>query len=587
MAFDLKIVGGTVVDGTGADRFAADIAVKDGKIVEIRRRGPGDAPLQGEAAQTIDATGKIVAPGFVDLHTHYDGQVSWDEVLEPSASHGVTTVISGNCGVGFAPVRPGTEEWLIALMEGVEDIPGTALSEGITWGWESYPQYLDVIGRRELAVDYGSQIAHGTVRAYAMGERGARNEAATPEDIAQMSAIVREAIEAGALGFSSSRTLAHRAMDGEPVPGTFAAEDELFALGRAVAAGGGAVFELAPQGAAGEDIIAPKKELEWMRRLGEEIDCALSFALIQVDADPNLWREQLDLSAAAHQAGSRLYPQVAARPFGMLLGFPGHHAFTHRPTYRRVKAECTRDELAVRLADPAVRAAILAEEDLPIDPTILFDGMFAFAQYSVDRLYALGEPPDYEPTEEHTVAAIARERGQDPLATMYDLMLEADAGAMLMMPLFNYADRNHDAIREMITHPAAVLGLSDGGAHCSMICDASYPTFLLTHWARDRHRGERLPLEYVIRKQSHDTAALFGLNDRGVIEVGKKADINVIDLEALTLHAPRMAYDLPAGGHRLIQGASGYDATIVSGVVTRRDGSDTGARPGRLVRGAR
>ena len=585
--FDLKIVGGTVVDGTGAPRFTAAVAVSGGKIVEVRRRSPSDPPLDGAAAETIDATGKIVAPGFVDIHTHYDGQVSWDDVLEPSSNQGVTTVISGNCGVGFAPVRPGSEQWLIELMEGVEDIPGTALSEGITWGWESYAEYLDVISRRELAVDYGSQIAHGTVRAYAMGERGARNEPATAEDIALMSRIVQEAVEAGALGFSSSRTLAHRAMDGEPVPGTFAAEDELFALGRALAAGGGAVFELAPQGAAGEDIVAPKIELEWMRRLGEEIDCALSFALIQVDADPNLWREQLDLSAAAHQAGSRLYPQVAARPFGMLLGFPGHHAFTHRPTYRRLKAECGREELAARLAQPAVRAAILAEEDLPMDPTVLFDGMFAFAQYAIDRLFVLGETPDYEPTDERTVAAIARQRGEDPLTTMYDLMLESNAGNMLMLPLFNYADRNHDAIREMMTHPAGVLGLSDGGAHCSMICDASYPTFLLTHWARDRHRGEKLPLEFLVRKQSHDTAQLFGLSDRGVIEVGKKADINVIDMDALTLHAPRMAYDLPAGGKRLVQGASGYSATIVSGVVTRRDGVDTGARPGRLVRGSR
>ena len=585
--YDMKIVGGTVVDGTGADRYRADIGIKDGKIVEVRRRTNGDDQLAGEAAETIDATDRIVAPGFVDIHTHYDGQATWDNLLEPSSGHGVTTIVAGNCGVGFAPVRPGSEEWLIKLMEGVEDIPGTALTEGMTWGWESYPEYLDVVDKHQFAIDVGSQVAHGAVRAYAMGERGARNEPATPDDIAAMSRLVREAIEAGALGFSTSRTIAHRAMDGEPVPGTFAAEDEVFGLGRAMAAGGQAVFELAPQGAAGEDIVAPKKELEWMRRLGAEIERPLSFALIQVDADPNLWREQLDISAAAHAAGSQLYPQIAARPFGMLLGFPGHHGFTHRPTYRKLKAECSHEELAHRLAEPAVKAAILSEDDLPIDPSLLFDGMFMLVKHSLDRIYHLGDPPDYEPTPDCTVAAIARERGEDPMTTLYDLMLEADAGSMLMLPFFNYADGNHDAIREMLTHPAGVLGLSDGGAHCNLICDASFPTFLLTHWARDRHRGEKLPLEYLVRKQSRDTAHLFGLTDRGTIELGKKADINVIDMNALRLLPARMAYDLPAGGQRLVQGASGYAATIVSGAVTRRDGVDTGARPGRLVRGVR
>ncbi|MDT5009076.1 MAG: N-acyl-D-amino-acid deacylase [Mycobacterium sp.] len=585
--FDLKIVGGTVVDGTGSDRFSADIGIKDGRIVEVRRRGADDAPLPGDAAETIDATGRMVAPGFVDIHTHYDGQVSWDSLLEPSSGHGVTTVVTGNCGVGFAPVRPGKEDWLIGLMEGVEDIPGTALTEGITWAWESYPEYLDAIEKQNYSIDVGSQVAHGAVRAYAMGDRGARNEPATPEDIAAMARLVQEAVEAGALGFSTSRTIGHMAIDGEPVPGTYAAEDELFGLGRAMAAGGQAVFELAPQGVAGEDIIAPKKELEWMARLGAEIDRPISFGMIQVDAAPDLWREQLDISAAAHANGSRLYPQIAVRPFGMLFGFEGHHAFTHRPTFRRLKAECSREELAQRLADPSVKAAILSEDDLPPDPKVLFDNMFALVQYSLHRLYPLRESPDYEPTPDDAVAAIAKERGEDPLATLYDLMLERDATAMLMLPFYNYSYGNHDAIREMLTHPAGVSGLSDGGAHCGMICDASYPTFLLTHWARDRHRGEKLPLEYLVRKQTHDTAQLFGLNDRGTLEVGKKADINVIDMEALMLHTPRMAYDLPAGGRRIVQGASGYAATIVSGMVTRRHGADTGARPGRLVRGAR
>ena len=585
--FDLKLVGGTVVDGTGVPRFLADVGVKHGRIVEVMRRSATDLGLEGEARETIDATGIVVAPGFVDIHTHYDGQVSWDGLLEPSSGHGVTTVVAGNCGVGFAPVRPGREDWLIELMEGVEDIPGTALTEGISWGWESYPDYLDTIERGKFAVDVGSQIAHGPIRAYAMGDRGARNEPATSEDIDAMARLVREAVEAGALGFSTSRTLGHRAMDGEPVPGTFAAEDELFGLGRAMAAGGRAVFELAPEGVAGEDILAPKRELAWMQRLAAEIDRPISFALIQIDPAPDLWREQLEVSAAAHAAGSPLYPQVAARPFGMLIGFPGHHAFTHRPTYRKLRAELAPAELASQLADPAVKSAILAETDLPPDPSVLFDNMFALVQHALERLYAIGDPPDYEPTPERTVAAIARERGEDPLATLYDLMLESNASAMLLLPLLNYSEGNHDAIREMLTHPSGVVGLSDGGAHCGMICDASYPTFLLTHWARDRHRGEKLPLEYLVRKQSHDTARLFGLGDRGTIEVGKKADINVIDLDALTLHAPHMAYDLPAGGRRLMQRASGYAATIVSGVVTRRNGVDTGARPGRLVRGAR
>ncbi|WNG85233.1 amidohydrolase family protein [Mycobacterium sp. ITM-2016-00317] len=585
---DLKITGGTVVDGTGADRFRADIGVKDGRIVEVRRRDGEDQGLQTEAAQEIDATGRIVAPGFVDVHTHYDGQVTWDETLEPSSMHGVTTVVSGNCGVGFAPVRPGREQWLIELMEGVEDIPGSALAEGITWQWESFPQYLDAIEKRSLAVDYGTQIAHGAVRGYAMGERGARNEEATAEDIAAMARLVTEAVEAGALGFSTSRTEAHRAIDGRAVPGTYAAEAELFGLGRAMAAGGRAVFEVAPQGTAGESPAeACMREMEWMAKLSEDIDRPVSFTLIQASHTPDLWRRQLDRAEKAHENGVELYAQFAARPFGMLLGFPGYHAFTHRPTFRAVSAGSTRGELAARLADPAVKAAILAEEDLPPTPGALLDGLFALAQYSTERIYAIGDPPDYEPTPDKTVAAIAAARGQNPLETMYDLMLEADAGAMLMLPFFNYAEGDHRAIHEMMQSPAAVSGLSDGGAHCGLICDASYPTFLLTHWARDRHRGPKFSLEYVVRKQTLETATLFGLSDRGVIATGKRADVNVIDMDALRLGVPRMVYDLPAGGRRLIQGASGYDATVVNGVVTRRHGADTGARPGLLLRGVR
>lgn len=585
--YDLTITGGTVVDGTGDKPFPADIGIKDGLIVEIRRRDGDGTGLQGDAAETIDATGRVVTPGFVDIHTHYDGQVSWDGLLEPSSMHGVTTVVSGNCGVGFAPVQPGREQWLIELMEGVEDIPGTALTEGITWAWESFPEYLDAIEKQDLAVDYGTQVAHGAVRGYAMGDRGARNEAATADDIAAMARIVQEAIEAGALGFSTSRTEAHRAIDGEPVPGTYAAEDELFALGRAMAAGGQAVFEVAPAGTAGENLDGPMREMDWMIRLAAEIDRPVSFAMVQTQSAPDLWRKQLDAAGRAVDDGIRVHPQFAARPFGMLFGFAGYHAFTHRPTFRKLKAELDDRDLAKKLAEPAVRAAILSETDLPAQPVPLFDSLFAFIQHSADAIYAIGDPPDYEPTPDQTVGAIAGARGQDPLATMYDLMLESDGTAMLMLPFFNYVEGNHDAIHEMMSHRAAVSGLSDGGAHCGLICDASLPTFMLTHWVRDRRRGERFPIEFVVRKQTLDTASLFGLSDRGVLAVGKKADVNVIDLDALALEVPRMAYDLPAGGRRLIQGARGYDATVVSGVVTRRHGADTGARPGKLLRGVR
>lgn len=585
--YDLTITGGTVVDGTGDKPFRADIGISNGVIVEVRRRAGDDTGLSGEAAQTIDATGRIVTPGFVDIHTHYDGQVSWDGLLEPSSMHGVTTVVSGNCGVGFAPVAPGREQWLIELMEGVEDIPGTALTEGISWGWESFPEYLDVIEKQRLAVDFGTQVAHGAVRGYAMGDRGARNEAATADDIALMARIVQEAVEAGALGFSTSRTEAHRAIDGEPVPGTYAAEDELFALGRAMAAGGQAVFEVAPDGTAGENVDGPMREMDWMVRLAAEIDRPVSFAMVQTQSAPDMWRKQLDIAGAAFDDGIRIHPQFAARPFGMLFGFEGYHAFTHRPTFRRLKAELGPVELVAKLADPAVRETILSETDLPAQPLPLFDSLFAFIQHSAASMYAIGDPPDYEPTPDRTVAAIAQQRGQDPLAAMYDLMLESDGTAVLMLPFFNYVEGNHDAIHEMLSHRAAISGLSDGGAHCGLICDASLPTFMLTHWVRDRHRGARFPLEYVVRKQTLDTATLFGLSDRGVLAKGKKADVNVIDMDALTLGVPKMAYDLPAGGRRLIQGARGYDATVVSGVVTRRHGVDTGARPGQLLRGVR
>ncbi len=569
---------GTLVDGTGADRRQADVAIVDGAVVAV---GPN---LEGEAKETIDATGKLVTPGFVDIHTHYDGQVTWDDELNPSAGHGVTTIVMGNCGVGFAPVRPGKEEWLIQLMEGVEDIPGSALSEGMTWGWESFPEYLDVLDERKLAIDVGTQIAHGAIRGYVMGERGAKNEPATPDDIAQMADLVREAIEAGAMGVSTSRTMGHKAIDGEPVPGTFATEDELFAMGRALRDGGGGVFELAPAGAAGLDLIAPPKEMDWMCRLSAEVDQKISFALTQIDAMPDLWKELMDESLKAVDRGAAVFPQVAARPFGMLLSLQTFHPFGLKPTFKRLMAEEDFESVVAAMKTKAIRDALLSEESDAPDPAIQFDGVHLLPTMMPNKAFAMGNPPDYEPGPEKSVAAIAEASGRSLEEVYYDIFLEDDGKAMLMMPLFNYSDGNSDATREMLLHPQGVSGLSDGGAHCGMICDASIPTYMLTHWARDRSRGEKLPLEWVVKKQTKDTADLYGMTDRGSLEVGKKADLNVIDYEGLTLRQPRLAHDLPAGGRRLIQGAEGYDYTIVSGQVTRKNGVDTGARPGGLVR---
>ena len=577
--YDLKISGGLLVDGTGGSPRVCDVAAVGDTIVAV---GP---ELPGDAARTIDAAGQIVTPGFVDVHTHYDGQATWDDLLEPSSGHGVTTVVMGNCGVGFAPVRPGTEEWLIQLMEGVEDIPGAALSEGISWGWESFGEYLDALDDRRWAIDVGTQVPHGAIRAYVMGERGARNEPADADEIDQMERIVADAVSAGALGVSTSRTIAHRAMDGEPVPGTFAAEDELFGLGRGLRDGGGGAFELAPVGSAGEDIVKPRSEVEWMRRLSAEIGQPVTFALLQVPAAPDLWRELMEVSVQAVQEGAQLSPQVAGRPFGLLVGWQTSHPFTLRPTYRSIE-HLDITERIERLRDPAVRAAILSEADGERRGG-MHEGVSALVAQMLGRLYVLGDPPDYEPSPDRSIAAMASAAGVDPAEAAYDAFCAEDGQALLMVPLFNYVEGNHDVIREQLTHPRAVMGLSDGGAHCGLICDASMPTTMISHWTRDRSRGEKLPLEWVVRKQSRDTAALFGLNDRGVVAPGMRADLNVIDHSRISLRTPRLVHDLPAGGRRLLQHADGYTATVVAGVQTRAGGVDTGARPGRLVRGRR
>jgi len=573
--FDLKITGGTIVDGTGAPSFRGDVAVKDGLIVAV------GADVEGEARETLDAAGLIVTPGFVDIHTHYDGQATWDGLLDPSASHGVTTVVAGNCGVGFAPVRPGDEKRLVEMMEGVEDIPGTALHEGIDWSWETFPEYLDALDRREYALDIAAFVPHAPIRLYVMGDRGERNEPATAEDIEKMAVHVREAIAAGAVGFSTSRSLNHKTLDGELVAGTFAGADELVGLARAQQEAGGGLFEVVPSGETGADEAMILGELELLAHVSKETGAEVSFLMIQSGGAPELWRKQLDAVARYNAEGARLVPQVAGRPGGMLIGVHSYHGFMRRPTFRRLEAELSGDALFEALRQPENRAAILAEQDVPAEASEQFATLTENMAFLFPAMYPLGDPPDYEPTPERSIAGIAAATGQDPREVHYDLLA---SGGWTLGAFTNYAQATQEPLRAMLSDPGTIVGLSDGGAHVKMICDASLPTYLLTHWARDRERGERLPIELLVHKQCAATARAVGLDDRGTIEVGQKADLNVIDFDHLALHAPRSIDDLPAGGRRILQDATGYRATVVSGVVTRRDDRDTGARPGRLVR---
>lgn len=574
MAYDLLIKNGTIVDGTGEAPYRGDVAVRDGKIVAI-----GEVDASAGASETIDAEGQLVTPGWVDIHTHFDGQATWDPLLTPSCWHGVTTVVMGNCGVGFAPVKPDARKWLVELMEGVEDIPGTALSEGIKWDWETFPEFLDALEKHPHTMDIGTQIPHGAVRGYVMGERGAKNEPATPADIEAMAAIVKEAIEAGALGFSSSRTLVHRALDGEPVPGTFAAEDELFGIGRALKEVGAGVFELAPGGVMGEDLALPHKEVAWMRKLSREIQRPVSFALLQIDQQPKLWREILDVCDESKEEGSILRPQVGSRPTMLLIGLQTFSPYSFRPTYAAL-AELPLADRVRELRKPETKAKILGETSENEDP------LLAFVLSGMHKIFVIGEVPDYEPTADKSIEAIAKASGLDEHDVLYDEMLKLDGKALLMVALVGYTDGNLEAMREMIEHPDTAFGLGDGGAHVGAICDASMTTYLLTHWTRDRERGPKFSIEFAVKKMTKDTADLYSLNDRGQLKVGYKADMNVIDYDRLRLGLPYLVNDLPGGAKRLIQKAEGYTATIVSGEVTFRNGEETGARPGVVIRGA-
>ncbi len=564
---DLVIRNGNVVDGSGAPGRTADIAIDGDRIVEV-------GTVDGSARREIDADGALVTPGWVDVHTHYDGQATWDPEVSPSGWHGVTTVVMGNCGVGFAPVRPDEREFLIQLMEGVEDIPGAALDEGMTWNWESFPEYLDELERMPRVLDVAALLPHGALRAYVLGANRP-NEPATDAEVAAMAELAREAALAGAAGVSTTRTVLHRAKDGELAAGTTAAATELIAIGEALGGTGHKVFSVA------SDMVDPQAEIDWMSEISRRAGIPVTFQVLAVDFAPHWWRDWIDRAMVANRNGGWLVPQVAGKPASVLVGFESSfHPFIRNPEYLRC-ADLAIDDRIIHLRRPEVRSAIIGAQ-----PEGGATGLEALMAASLSKLFPLGDPPDYEPDPSTSIAAVAARDGLDPVAVAYDLMLQRDGRELLYLPLLGYVNGGLDDIGEMLRNPSTVLGLGDGGAHCGVLCDASLPTFMLTHWARDRSRGETLPVEQVVHHQTRRTAMLYGFADRGLIEPGRLADVNVIDFNGLRLEAPQMAHDLPAGGKRLIQRAHGYVATVKSGVVVRQDDEATGERPGGLLRGA-
>lgn len=565
---DLVIRNGRVVDGTGAAVRVADVAIDGERIAAV-----GEVSAAGRVE--IDARGQLVTPGFVDIHTHYDGQVVWDPALSPSSWHGVTTVVMGNCGVGFAPVRPDRHEFLISVMEGVEDIPGSALAEGVTFNWESFPEYLDAIDALPRVIDVGAQVPHSALRVYVMGDRGRdHTEVPTAEEIAEMRRLTFEALQAGALGFTTSRTVNHRDKEGNQIPTLTNLPAEVWGISQALRDAGFGHLEIV------SDFEDLDQEFEIFRGLSDSGDAPLSILLVQNDQNPGKWREILDRIGEARAEGHDLTAQVAIRPVCLLLGLESSmHPFITCPTYRKELAQLPLADRVAQMRRPEVRAALIEEHAQRTR------GMSGIVAQSFHKMFPLGEPPEYEPAPEDSIEARAKAAGVEPVEMAYDLLLSREGRELMLFPLANFSDGNLDVIREMNLSEVTVPGLSDGGAHCGVICDASYPTYMLTHWVRDRKRGERLPLEYVVQRQCRDTARQVGLTDRGTLEVGMLADVNVIDHDNLTLRAPEMVFDLPAGGRRLVQRAEGYTATIKRGQVIYRNGEPTGAVPGRLVRG--
>jgi N-acyl-D-amino-acid deacylase len=569
MVYDLKISQGFVVDGTGAPGRQMDIGIVGDRIVAV-----GDLP--DDAHKEIDASGRVVIPGFVDIHTHYDGQATWDPEMAPSSWHGVTTVVMGNCGVGFAPAAPDRREWLVGLMEGVEDIPGSALTEGMTWDWESFPEYLDALEKLDRTVDVATQVPHGAVRAYVMGERGAADAVPTETEIARMSAIVEEGLNAGALGFSTSRTVLHKSVDGELVPGTTASKDELLGIGRALKRAGHGVFEMA------SDLLPEWNEFEWMGDLSRETGAPVTFTALESPIKGLAFAEQLRQMRDQNARGAEIVAQISMRGTGLILGWRAtFHPFSQRASWKAI-ADKPWEEQWQYLSDPAFKAQLLSERGEPTgsDLQLIADLMeSAFAMQ-----FEMRPGFNYEPTPDQSIEQCASRARVAAEEYAYDFMMREGGSGMIYFPLLNYANGNLDFLESALTSDDCVNSLSDGGAHCGTICDAAATTFMLQHWVRDRGHG-RLPLEYAIKRQCRDTARLYGLMDRGVLDSGYLADLNIIDLDAVQLNLPSVAFDLPAGGRRLLQTASGYDCTIKSGKVTFRGGAATGCYPGGVIRG--
>ena len=580
--FDYLITSATVVDGTGAAPRVANVAIKDGRIAEV-----GDAT--GTAREVINANGATLTPGWVDVHTHYDGQVSWDDEIDPSFSHGVTSIVMGNCGVGFAPCPPGGERRMIELMEGVEDIPGTALYEGIEWGrWESFPEYIDYLGSRHYTLDVGTQIPHSALRNYVMGDRALAHEDATADDLSTMARLVEEGLQAGALGFSTSRTIGHRSVQGEPIPGTFAEKEELLAIGRAMKQAGKGVFQAVPAGVVG-DIAGPERwtteqEVELFAEIARESGRNCTFTLVQNGNRPDQWRHCLDIVERVNAEGLMLRPQITTRPIGFVTSLRSYHMFQRRETYLKLLSMPFEQRLA-EMRKPEVKAAILADRDVPPEQPGVMANVYGLLAAAAPGMHPIEMPINYEPEPSGTLGARAAAEGRAVDEYLYDYLTQGDGNQFAILLGANFVDGSFSVMEEMIQHPETTIGLSDAGAHVNLIFDAVNPTYQLTHWVRDRTRGPKMPIELMVHKQTQRNAELFGLWDRGSIEVGKRADLNLFDLSRLSLGKLAVHNDLPAGGSRILQPASGYLATFVNGVKTRQDDQDTGARPGRVIRG--